>query len=87
MQRIASLKWGSNARLAPSSEWGESKDDDREQKQETESEASDCEQAVRVNSVGEHGFPGLPTWATAAAVRYQRNHAVQVPRRLALGPR
>ena len=42
--------------MAPS-ESGEGEDDDREQEQEAEREASDCEQAVGVHSVGEHGFP------------------------------
>jgi len=42
--------------MAPS-ESGEGEDDDREQEQEAEPVAGDCEQAVRVYSVGEHGFP------------------------------
>ena len=66
------LLWsgGSRFRKAPSSASGEGQDDDREQEQETEREACDCEEAVCVNAVNEHGLPpGLPKWVAAGAVR------------------
>jgi hypothetical protein len=43
--------------VAVLSELGEGEDNYRQQKEEAEREASDCEQAVRVNPVSKHGFP------------------------------
>src|SRR5262245_41851531 len=36
---------------------GEGEDDNRKQEQEAEREAGDCEETVRVDSIGEHDFP------------------------------
>src|SRR5262245_3344704 len=57
----------------------EGEHDDCEEEQETECEARDCEQAVRVDSFGKHRIPWFARWAAAAA-GYERNRLVQVPR-------
>ena len=59
-------------------ESAEGEHDNREQEQETERETSDCKQAIRVHSVGEHRFPpfmpemGGPAAAAAISPRTGR---------------
>ena len=66
---------------------GEGEDDYREQEQKTEREGRDCEQTVRVYSVGEHHLPPcLPMMAgPAPAAGYQRKSGSSLSSRGGLG--